>query len=277
MLLKRMIHFIFLILSVLAGTMVFAPGANAENCKYEQPIEIIKKEGGENIVQRPPPKEEIPSSTLTITILSNYQDRWSWEPREEDIGWLFVFALDRCSKLVRENIHFARANGWPRKLISDLEEILVWAEAIRDTPGQEIYKLSKTYTEDEKNYSNKHVSRRLLVMAVDKEHPPAMFDYAQKMFDEGFPILGMRYLSKSGDRGYKLALSDLISRHMDGRGFTRSNAVAYYWLIRSREFGFTELKRTAELIARLTDFDQKRAKHWIVRGEYPKRWEYRKG
>ena len=170
--------------------MVFSLGANAMDCEYEQPIEIIRKEGGENIIQRPPPKEEIPSSDLTFTILSRYQNRWSWEPREEDIGQIFVFALDRCSKLVRENIHFARANGWPKILISDLEEILVWAEAIRDASGHEIYKLSKTYAEDKKYYKNKYISRRLLVMAVDKEHPPAMFDYAQKMFDEGFPSWG---------------------------------------------------------------------------------------
>jgi hypothetical protein len=164
-------------------------------------------------------------------------------------------------------------------LISDLENMLEWAEDARQASGREVYELSKKYGADRRFDDNKLISSSLLLMAATvKNYPDAMFDFAMNDFnDPSTKLFGMStgFLRTLGHQGDERALRELVPRHMDGLNIEQSNAAAYYWLLRSREFGLPDVSQAAELEARLTSSDRKNARKWLRRGKFPRDWEYR--
>jgi hypothetical protein len=104
---------IFLFLGVLVGMVLVLSAAGAEECPHEPPVSVVDMGNGEELVRHPPPKERVPSYSLTNGTLSDYQKRWWWQSRDRELADVRRFALSRCAEIVRENIDYGRANDCP--------------------------------------------------------------------------------------------------------------------------------------------------------------------
>ncbi|MCW9033436.1 MAG: SEL1-like repeat protein [Rhodospirillales bacterium] len=164
-------------------------------------------------------------------------------------------------------------NGPHSKL---MQEAIDWIGSWETASADWIFDQVLFYRKQEKNKETIFLEKELSAVALEKEHPQAIYEDIQRRFElNNRPRVstGMYNLVKLATSGYLPAQLDIAQRYLYGEIFELDYAKAAFWYKKAIANGAEGEARKAltPLLASLKATDYFRLKYWENRNEFPRK------
>ena len=188
------------------------------------------------------------------------------ETRREALNALQMFVLETHPKLVALNRAYLVDHGAGDALLQTFDQAVGWLADVCAAPPRHAYDLSK----ETKNFATPTfaglLKNALLYLAINRDVPEAIFDWAMRDFRRSRDEEGYQELRLLGNKGHVPALRKLIELAPTNPAVEHPRAETFYWLYRAREAGLDTEKDLRALAPKLTPDDQMWFEIWCRRG-----------
>ena len=165
-------------------------------------------------------------------------------------------------------------NDWQPEFIEEFDRIVLWRRRLREVAPKEVYELARAFQSKGTVKNNVAVAEKLFLLAAARGYLQGLVEYARISLDgdrnrKSDVFTGRFWLWAVAGMGFVPAQLEIVDRYLNGRGFERNRAKAFYWLHRAAMKGADVEDRIQALETEIAPKESEQAKAWLSSGYTP--------